>query len=84
VLVGSEAEVLDSFSGVLWTSQKKGVASGWCSLSQLVKSQDLSTSGQDAGTSGSGKAESCNAELGDSQQTVVVGDSANNDDGLVV
>jgi len=84
MLVGSEAEVLNSLSGVLWSSEKQGVASGRSSKSQLIQSQSLSSSRDDAGTSRSGEAKSGNAELGDGQETVVIGDSANNDNGLVV
>jgi hypothetical protein len=84
VLVGSEAEVLNSLSGVLGSSEEQGVASSGSSKSQLIQSQNLSSSSEDAGTSRSGEAKSGNAELGDGQETVVIGDSANNDNGLVV
>jgi len=84
VLVGSKAEVLNSLSGILWSSKEQGVASSGSSKSQLIQSQNLSSSSDDAGTSRSGKAKSGNAELRDGQETVVIGDSANNDNGLVV
>lgn len=84
MLVGSKAEVLNGLSGVLWSSEEKGVASGRSSEGQLIKSQDLTSSSNDAGTSRGGEAKGGDAELGDSQETVVIGDSANDNDGLVV
>jgi len=50
----------------------------------LIQSQSLSTSSENAGTSSGGESESSNAELGDGQQTVVIGNSANDDHSLVV
>lgn len=76
--------MLDSLSGVLGTSEQEGVASSRSSQSQLVESQDLSTSSNDARTSGGSEAEGRNAELGYLQETVVVGYGADNHDGLVV
>jgi len=84
VLVWSHAEVLDGLTSVLWSSEEKRVASRWGSQGQLIQSQGLSSGGKDARTSGSGEAESSHAELGDGQETVVIGDGANDDDGLVV
>ena len=82
--MGSETEVLNGLTGVLRTSKEQGVASGWCSKSQLIQSQSLSSGSNNACTSGSGEAESSNAELWYSQQSVVVGDASNNHNGLVV
>jgi len=84
VLVGSKAKVLDGLSGVLWSSQQESVTSSRSTLSQLIQSQGLTTGGNDAGTGGSGEAESGNAELGDGQETVVIGDGTNDDNGLIV
>jgi hypothetical protein len=84
VLVGSEAKVLDGFSGVLWSSEEEGVASGWGTESQLVQSQNFTTSSKDASTGGSSETEGSNADLGNGQETVVIGDSANNDDGSLL
>lgn len=64
VLVWSKAEVLDSLSGVLGSSEEKGVATSGGSQGQLIDGQSLTTSGKDAGTGGSSEAESCNTELG--------------------
>lgn len=76
--------MLDGLSGVLGTSEKEGVASSRSTESQLIESQDLSTGGDDARTSGSGEAEGRNAEFRDGQKTVVISDGTNNHDGLVV
>src|SRR3954447_9174336 len=80
----TKAKVLDGLSGVLGSSEEEGVASGRSTESQLIEGQDFSTSGDDARTGSSSEAEGRNAELGDGQETVVIGDGANNNDGLVV
>lgn len=82
--VWAKTEVLNSLTRVLWSSEEEGVASGWCSQGQLIQSKDLSTSGQDTSASSGGEAESSNAELWDGQKTVVIGNSSNDNDGLVV
>jgi len=84
MLVGSEAKVLDGLSGVLWSSEEEGVASGWGTESQLVQSQNFTTGSKDAGTGGSSETECSNAELGNGQETVVIGDSANDDNGSLL
>jgi hypothetical protein len=84
VLVGAETKVLDSLSGVLGSTEKERVATSGSPQGQLVESQSLSASGNDASTSGGSEAKGSNADLGDGQETVVIRDSANNDDGLVV
>lgn len=61
VLVGSKTKVLDSLSGVLGSSEKEGVASGRSSQRQLIQSQSLSTSSENACTSGCGESEGGNA-----------------------
>lgn len=84
MLVRSKAKVLNSLSSVLGSSEEERVASGRSSQSQLIQSQSLSTSSEDARTSSCSEAKCGNAELGNSQKTVVIGDCANNDNGLVV
>jgi hypothetical protein len=84
MLVGPETEVLDSLSSVLGSSEEECVASSRSSQCQLIQSQSLSTSSEDARTSSCSEAKCGNAELGNSQKTVVVGDSANNNDGLII
>jgi hypothetical protein len=84
MLVWSETEVLNSFSGVLGSSEKQGVASSRSSQSQLIQGQYLSSCSNNTGTSRGSKAESGNTELRDGQETVVVGNSTDNNDGLVI
>jgi hypothetical protein len=84
MLVGPETEVLDSLSSVLGSSEEQGIAAGRSSQSQLVQSQNLSASSQDTCTSCSSKTESSDTELRDGQEAIVVSDSANNNDGLII
>ena len=84
MLMRSEAEVLDSLSSVLGSSEQESVASGRGSQCQLIQSQSFSTCGKDTRTSCCGEPEGSNAELRNSQETVVIGDCANNDNSLVV
>lgn len=84
MLVGTEAEVLDSLSGVLGAAEEQSVASGGGTEGKLIEGQNLTTGSQDAGTGGSGEAEGSNAELGNGQETVVIRDGADDHNGLVV
>ena len=84
MLVWSETEMLDGLSGVLGSSKEKGVASSWGSQCQLIQSQNLSSCGNDAGTSSGSETESSNTKLGNGQQTVVVSNGSNNHYSLVV
>ncbi|TGO55093.1 hypothetical protein BOTNAR_0252g00120 [Botryotinia narcissicola] len=76
--------MLDSLSGVLWSSKENGVASSWGSESQLIQGQGLTTGSKNAGTGGSGEAESSNADLWDGQKTVVISDGSDDDDGSLL
>lgn len=84
VLVGTEAEVLEGLTGVLGATEEEGVGTGGLLQSQLVKGNGLAAGSSDAGTGGGGEAESGNGGLGDGQETVVVSDGTNNNDGLLV
>jgi len=84
VLVGTEAEMLDSLTRVLGTSQEKSVGSSWSSESQLVQSESLTTGGNNASAGSGSETESRNTKLGNGQESVVIGDGTNNDNGLVV
>lgn len=84
VLVGTHAEVLDGLTGVLGTTEEDGVGTGREAGSDLVDGEDFATGLLDTGTSRSGDAEGSNGELGELQQAVVVGDCADNDNGLVL
>lgn len=82
--MGAETEVLESLTGVLGATEKEGVGTSGLLESELVKGDGLAASSGDAGTGGGGEAESRNVHLGDDKETVVIGDGANNDDGLLL
>jgi hypothetical protein len=84
VLVGTHAEVLDGLTGVLGTAEQQGVATGRSAQGELVQGEGLTTGGQDASAGSGGEAESSNAQLGDLKETVVIGDGANNNNGLAL
>jgi hypothetical protein len=50
----------------------------------LIQSQSLTSGSNNASTGSGGESESGNTELGDGQEAVVIGDSANDDNSLVV
>ena len=82
VLVRAHAKVLDGFARVLGASDQDRVRSGGRTLCELVESQDLTTGGKDASACGLGETESRDGELGNFQQSVVISDGTNNNDGL--
>lgn len=82
--VGSETEMLDCLTGVLGATDEDGVGSSGETGSDLVDGESLTTSSQDAGAGRGGEAESRNGELGKLEETVVVSDGADNDDGLAL
>lgn len=77
--VGSETEVLDSLTGVLGATEKDNVGTGWGTESELVECDGLTTSLLNAGTSSGGELQRADAELGELEETVVIGDGT--DDG---
>lgn len=83
VLVRTEAEVSDSLSGVSWASDDDGVLTLRSSDSQLVQGDSLTTSLDDSSLGRGGESQSSDGGLRDVQQSDVVGDGTNNDDGLV-
>ena len=74
--VGTEAEVLESLTGVLGSTEEEGVGSGGGAGSNLVDGEALTTSLLDAGTRGGSEAESRNGELGELEHAVVVSNGA--------
>lgn len=82
--VGTETEVLNSLTGVLGTSQEESVGTSRAALSELVEGEALTAGSSDASTGGGSEAKGSDRELGDLVNTVVIGDSANNDDGLAL
>ena len=84
MLVWTKAKVLNCLTCVLGASEEEGVASSGSTESQLIQGQDLSSSSENAGTSSGGDTESSNAELGDGQEPVVIGDGANNNNSALI
>ena len=84
MFVWSEAKVFNSFSGILGSSEEQGVATSGSSQSKLIQSQDLSSSSKNTGTSCSSESKSGNTELGNSQETVIICNSTDDDYSLVV
>lgn len=82
--MGTEAEVLDSLTGVLGATEDQGVASSGGTESKLVQGDSLTTSSEDAGTGGGGESQSSDGHLGALEQTVVVGDGTDNNDGSLL
>lgn len=82
--VRAETEVLDSLAGVLRATQEESVGTGRSAQGKLVQGEDLTTGLLDAGTGGSGEAQSGDRQLGDSQEAVVVGDGADDNNGLAL
>lgn len=78
------AKVLDSLSGALRTTQENSIGSLGGAQGQLIQSEAL-TAGLDDASSGSlGEASSSNLQGRHFQKTRIVGDSSNNDCGLVL
>lgn len=82
--MGTHTEVLDGLSGVLWSSQQNNVAASWGSHGQLVESQALTAGLLDSGTGSGGESQSSDGQLGDDVHSVVVGDCADDCDGLAL
>ena len=82
MLVGAHAEVLDSLPGVPLAAEQDGVSTGGCAHGELVEGQDLASGLEDALLGRLGEAQGSNSQLGDLKQTDIIGDGADNDDGL--
>lgn len=84
VLVGTHAEVLDGLTGVLGTTEQQGVATSGGTESKLIEGQSLTAGSENASTGGGSESESSDAQLGDLEKAVVVGDGGNNNDDLAL
>jgi len=83
VFVWSKPEMLDAFSRVLWSSQEKRVGTGRGAEGQLVEGDGLTTSGNDPSACSSGKSEGGDGDLRNVVKTGIIGDGADDNDGLV-
>lgn len=77
MLVGAHSEVLDGFPGSPLSSQKDGVCAGGRTESELVESQDLTASVENALLRTTGESEGSDRQLGDLLQPNIVGDGSN-------
>lgn len=84
MLVGTHAEVLDGLTCVLGTTEDQGVGTGGGTEGKLVESDGLTAGSEDASAGGGGEAESSHGQLGDRQETVVIGHGADNHDGSLL
>ena len=84
MLVGSHAEVLDSLTGVLGSSQQNNIASSWVLHGELVEGHALTASLLDPGTGSGCESQRGNVEFGDGQEAVVICDGSNDGDRLVL
>lgn len=82
--VGAETEVLDGLTGVLGAAEQQGVAAGGGAEGKLVEGDGLAAGGSQTGTGGGGESQGGDGHLGDRQETVVVGDGADNNDGALL
>ncbi len=76
------AKVSNRLASGLSASEEDSVGSLGGSEGQLIKSYALAAGSGDAGSGGLSESESSDLELGDLQETDVVGDGANNHSGL--
>ena len=84
MLVGAHAEVLDGLPGVALAPEQDGVGASRRTERELVEGDGLTAGLEDALLGRLGEAEGRNGQLGDLDQANIVGDSANNNDGLRV
>lgn len=80
----AETEVSNRLSGVAGTSEDQGVLTLGGSESQLVQGDGLTTGLDDLGLGTGSESQSGDGGLGELQQSVVVGNGTNNNDGLLV
>lgn len=81
--MGTETEVSDGFSVRSGASDNHGVLTLGGSEGQLVQSDGFTTSLDDSSLGTCGESEGGNGSLGGFQQSVVVGNGTNNNDGLL-
>lgn len=74
--VRAETKVLDSLTRVLGTTQEKGVGASREASSNFVNSKNLTASLLDAGTGRGRESKGGNRELGELQETVIIGDGS--------
>ena len=84
VLVRAHAEVLDGLTSVPLAAKQDGVGTSGRTERELVKGDGLTAGLEDARLGRLGEAEGSDGQLGDLEEADIVGDGANNNDGLGV
>jgi hypothetical protein len=84
VLVGAKAEVPDGLTGVLGATEDQGVATGGGTESKLIQGDGLTTGSSNAGAGGGGESQGSDGHLGELEESVVIGDGADDDDGSLL
>lgn len=82
--VWAEAEVLDGLTRVLWSTEEDDVGASWCLEGELVEGEALTAGLEDAGTGSGSELESADAQLWNLEETVVIGDSADDSSDLAI
>lgn len=80
MLVGAEAEVLEGLTGVLGATEDQSVATCGSTESKLIQSNGFTAGSNDAGTGGGGESQGSDGCLGELEESVVIGDGADDDD----
>lgn len=80
----TEAEVLDSLTGVLWSAEEERVGSSRRAHGKLVERQALAAGLLDARTGSRSEAQRGDGELRHLDEAVVVGDGANENNSLAL
>jgi len=75
--------MLDSLTGLARSLKKQSVLASWSSESQLIKSDNFTSSFQDSLTGLLSDSEGTDGHLGDVEDSDVIGDGSNNDSNLV-
>lgn len=83
VLVGTHAEVLVGLTGSALAADEDGVGAGRGAEGELVEGEGLTAGGDDALAGRAREAEGGDGHLGDDEETLVVGDGADEDEDLV-
>lgn len=84
VAVGSEAEVLDSFTSVLGATEEESVGSSRCPKCELIQSQSLTPSLLNPGSRSSGESQRGHREFGNGEKTIVISNGSNHNNGLAL
>lgn len=78
------AEVLGGLPGGLATPQEDGVGSGGGTEGELIEGQDLTAGLEDAGAGALGEPQSAHGQLGELEETGIIGDGADDNGDLVL